>query len=72
MLNPELVVIGGGVATAGDALVEPLRQQLEVMAWLPPRVAVSSLAERGVVVGGIRHALDHLEPRLLAGLDEAA
>ena len=42
------------------------------MAWLPPRVAVSSLAERGVVVGAIRHALDHLEPRLLAGLDEAA
>src|SRR4051812_19385145 len=72
VLNPELVVIGGGVAAAGDALVEPLRQQLEVMAWLPPRVAVSSLAERGVVVGAIRHALDHLEPRLLAGLDEAA
>jgi predicted NBD/HSP70 family sugar kinase len=72
VLNPEVVVIGGGVAAAGEALVEPLRRQLAERAWLPPRVEASSLAERGVVVGAIRHALDHLEPRLLEGLDEAA
>jgi predicted NBD/HSP70 family sugar kinase len=72
VLNPELVVIGGGVAAAGETLVAPLRRQIEEMAWLPPRVAASSLGDRGVVVGAIRHALDHLEPRLLDGLDEAA
>jgi predicted NBD/HSP70 family sugar kinase len=72
VLNPELVVIGGGVAAAGEALVEPLRRQVTEMSWLPPRVEASSLAERGVVIGAIRHALDHLEPRLLDGLDEAA
>jgi len=72
VLNPEVVVIGGGVAAAGDALVEPLRRQLEERAWLPPRVETSSLGDRGVLVGAIRHALDHLEPRLLDGLEEAA
>ena len=29
VLNPELVVIGGGVARAGDVLLDPLRRQLE-------------------------------------------
>jgi predicted NBD/HSP70 family sugar kinase len=72
VLNPELIVISGGVATAGEQLVAPLRRQVEELSWLPPRVEASSLAERGVVVGAIRHALDHLEPRLLDGLDEAA
>ena len=36
VLNPEVVVIGGGVAAAGDTLVEPLRRQLAERAWLPP------------------------------------
>jgi predicted NBD/HSP70 family sugar kinase len=72
VLNPELVVIGGGVANAGDALVDPLRRQLADMVRLPPRLEESSLAERGVLVGAIRHALDELEPRLLDRLHQAA
>jgi hypothetical protein len=42
------------------------------MARLPPRLEASALAERGVLVGAIRHALDELEPRLLDGLLAAA
>jgi predicted NBD/HSP70 family sugar kinase len=72
VLNPEIVVIGGGVANAGDALLEPLRRQLAEMVRLPPRLEVSPLAERGVLYGAVRHALDHVESRLLDALDEAA
>jgi predicted NBD/HSP70 family sugar kinase len=72
VLNPELVVIGGGVAGAGDILLEPLRQRLAEMARLPPRVEASPLGARVVLVGALRHALDDLEPRLLEGLEEAA
>jgi predicted NBD/HSP70 family sugar kinase len=72
VLNPELVVIGGGVARAGDALIAPLRRRLEEMARLPPRLEASPLAEQGVVLGAIRHALDHVEPRALDRLHEAA
>lgn len=72
VLNPELVVIGGGVARAGEIMLEPLRRELAQMARFPPRLEASALAERGVLVGAIRHALDHLEPRLLDGLRAAA
>ena len=72
VLNPELVVIGGGVARAGDALIAPLRRRLDQMARLPPRLEASPLAEQGVVLGAIRHALDDVEPRALDRLHEAA
>jgi predicted NBD/HSP70 family sugar kinase len=72
IVNPEVVVIGGGVARAGEVLLAPLRARLERMVRRPPRLAASPLAERGPLIGAIRLALDELEPRLLAGLEEAA
>jgi predicted NBD/HSP70 family sugar kinase len=71
VLNPELVVIGGGVANAGDTMLAPLRRQLERMARLPPRLEVSAHAERGVLIGAVRHALDHVEARLREELHAA-
>jgi predicted NBD/HSP70 family sugar kinase len=72
IVNPELVVIGGGVARAGEVLLAPLRARLERMVRRPPRLAASPLAERGPLMGAIRLALDELEPQLLDGLAEAA
>jgi predicted NBD/HSP70 family sugar kinase len=72
IVNPEVVVISGGAARAGEPLLEPLRRQLEANVRLPPRLEASPLAERGPLVGAIRLALDELEPRLLDRLDEAA
>jgi predicted NBD/HSP70 family sugar kinase len=72
VLNPELVVIGGAVAKAGNVLLEPLARHLEQLTRLPPRLEASTLAERGVLVGAVRHALDHVEPRLLDGLGQVA
>jgi len=72
IVNPEVVVISGGVARAGEVLLAPLRARLEAMVRMPPRLEASPLAERGPLVGAIRSALDDLEPRLLDALDEAA
>ena len=72
VLNPEVVVIGGGVAAAGDALLVPLRRQLEEMVRLPPRLEASPLAARGPLIGAVRHALDDVETRLLDGLERVA
>lgn len=72
VLNPELVVIAGGVSGAGEILLTPLRRQLAEMARLPPRLELSTLGARVVVLGAIRHALDAIEPALLDGLLEAA
>jgi predicted NBD/HSP70 family sugar kinase len=72
VLNPELVVIGGGVADAGDVLIDPLRRRLEQMARLPPRLEASALGARGPLLGAVRHALDDVETRLLDGLAPTA
>jgi predicted NBD/HSP70 family sugar kinase len=72
IVNPEVVVIGGGVARAGEVLLAPLRARLQRMVRRPPRLAASPLAERGPLLGAIRLALDELEPQLLAGLEETA
>jgi predicted NBD/HSP70 family sugar kinase len=72
IVNPEVVVISGGVARAGEALLGPLRAHLDRTIRLPPRLVASPLAERGPLLGAVRLALDELEPRLLDGLDEVA
>ena len=65
LLNPELVVIGGAVAAAGDALLEPLRRRLPGLTATPPRVTASGLGDHVVVAGAVRLALDHVASRLL-------
>jgi glucokinase len=50
LLDPDLVVIGGGVAGAGRALFEPLGDRLrEGLAWRPPPLLVA--AELGARAG---------------------
>lgn len=53
LLNPEVVVIGGGVAQSADLLVEPIRRRLEGVVPFVPRLAVSSLGPRAAVMGAI-------------------
>jgi len=61
MLNPDLIVIGGAVAGAGDVLVPRLEEQLTTLVDDPPRLAASALGARAVVIGAVRRALDHAE-----------
>ena len=72
VVNPELIVIGGGVADAADIIVEPLQRQLIQMVRLPPRLAASTLGDHGVLIGAIRNALDHVETRMLDRIEDAA
>ncbi len=54
-IDPEVVVLGGGVAAAGDLLLEPVRQ--ESLRRLPPgmiepfRLEISPLGDDGVAIG---------------------
>ena len=69
LLNPELIVIGGAVAEAGDLLVPSLGKHLESLVDSPPRVAASALGARAVVLGAVRRALDHAERSLFSAPD---
>ncbi|MFI5708645.1 ROK family protein [Kribbella sp. NPDC051620] len=65
LFNPELVVIGGAVATAATALLPEIEKQLATFTATPPRVAVSSLGDTIVSVGAVRHALNYVEQHAL-------
>jgi predicted NBD/HSP70 family sugar kinase/DNA-binding CsgD family transcriptional regulator len=62
--DPALVVLGGGLGTNGDLLLEPVRFLLAEWLPYPPRIEISSLGEAAVLVGalavGLRSALDNV------------
>jgi predicted NBD/HSP70 family sugar kinase len=57
-----LVVLGGGIGSNGDLLLEPVRGHLREWLPYPPQVEVSSLGDGAVLMGalsvGLRAALD--------------
>ena len=63
-VDPEVVVLGGGLWRASDLLLEPLRKHLEPLCLVMPRLEVSSLGDRSAALGAARVALMHLEERL--------
>jgi len=65
LFNPELIVIGGAVATAAKALLPGIETQLATFTSTPPRIAVSSLGDTIVSVGAVRHALNYVEQHAL-------
>jgi predicted NBD/HSP70 family sugar kinase/serine phosphatase RsbU (regulator of sigma subunit)/anti-sigma regulatory factor (Ser/Thr protein kinase) len=63
-VNPDLVVISGGVSRAGETLAVPLRRHLQELCLDLPQVAVSPLGVEVVALGAVRLALDHAEAEL--------
>jgi glucokinase len=57
LLNPERLVIGGGISKAGDALFVPLREELgrQLTAWSRARVDVrpAALGDDSVLWGAL-------------------
>ncbi|MFJ4165554.1 ROK family protein [Microbacterium sp. NPDC089698] len=68
-LDPHLVVLGGGVSAAQDDLVRPLAAALKPLCLRVPELAISTLGERTVLVGALKHALDTFDAELYR-LDE--
>jgi predicted NBD/HSP70 family sugar kinase len=58
VLDPELVILGGGIGRNGDLLVEPIERELRQLLPFRPRVAVSALGEDAVLRGAVATALE--------------
>lgn len=59
--DPEIVIIGGGIAQAGSALFDPLRQNLDRFEWRPMDhqvpVISAALGEKAGAIGAAYHAI---------------
>ena len=60
-LDPEVVIIGGGIAAAGELLFQPLRQHLDRIEWRPTgtqvRLVRAQLGETAGAVGAAYQAI---------------
>ncbi len=65
LLNPEVVVLGGGLAGIGTPLVAPLRKALrqwgQPLARKQVRIMISRLGEQAGILGAARYALLKME-----------
>lgn len=61
LFDPELIVLGGGIAQAGDALFTPLALELDRVEWRPGGhrvpIAPATLGEWAGAIGAARHSL---------------
>jgi predicted NBD/HSP70 family sugar kinase len=69
-VDPELVVLGGGISRSADVLLKPLRRELTELCFRLPRIETSTLGDEGVVRGALRYALDHVDQRVF-GLNDS-
>ncbi|MFE4837840.1 ROK family transcriptional regulator [Arthrobacter sp. NPDC056691] len=65
LLDPELLVLAGGPAGAGDVLLPVFGRQLGRLNSAQPRLAASALGDHAALVGAVRSALDHAFEHLL-------
>jgi glucokinase-like ROK family protein len=67
ILNPELIVLGGGVARSADLLVEPIRRRVEGVVPVMPVIKASELGESAAVMGAIAMVLHSTDDALAMG-----
>ncbi len=62
-LDPEVVILGGGIASAGDILLRPLRKKMNRLEWHPEDLSVpivfARLGNDAGAIGGAAFALEH-------------
>jgi len=59
-IDPDLIVIGGGLADAGSAIVDPLRERLDTLCrGREVPIEASTLGTQAVPLGALHLALDH-------------
>lgn len=59
LLDPEVIVIGGGVAGSADVLVERIQARLKGTLPVAPHLVVSTLGQRAAVLGAITQVLQY-------------
>lgn len=61
LLDPELVIICGAVAESAATMIEDIAGELSAIRGTSTRVVASALGADVVILGAVRHALDHVD-----------
>ncbi|HXF70345.1 MAG TPA: ROK family transcriptional regulator [Thermoflexus sp.] len=61
VVDPEMILLGGGVARAGSYLLEGLRRRLEPVVPAMPILQLSALGDRAGILGAVAYAIFELE-----------
>ncbi|HEX5401027.1 MAG TPA: ROK family protein [Pseudonocardiaceae bacterium] len=70
VLDPGLIVLGGGVGSNVDVLLAPIQRRLgELLALEPPPIRVSAVGRENVVLGGLAAGLDVARDAVLAQIE---
>jgi predicted NBD/HSP70 family sugar kinase len=72
IVDPELVILGGGIGRNGDLLLEPVTRSLREMSPFPVRVEVSPLGEEAAVLGAVWMALQAAQELLFTRTSRTA
>lgn len=64
VLDPDLVIIGGGVAKAGEILFDPIRRVVQRLAPFMPAIVPATLGSDAGVYGAVKLALDSRESKV--------
>lgn len=65
VLDPEVVIIGGGSTRFGERLIEPLQAAVATLTLFPVELRVSALGPSAVALGGVAMSRDHLTHTVL-------
>ena len=66
ILDPELVIVGGGIGRNGDLLLEPVERELKEISPFHPRIESSGLGVDAELHGAVSMALEAAQDRLFA------
>lgn len=64
VLNPGLILIGGGISAAGDLVLDTIARVVTDLIPFPPRVELSRLGAAGTALGAVRRAMQLANDRL--------
>jgi glucokinase len=71
VLNPKTVVLGGGLAGAGDALLVPLRERITPLVPSMPELRLSELGADAALVGAAWWAAQRAQSSLAHELEQS-
>jgi predicted NBD/HSP70 family sugar kinase len=65
-LDPQMLVLGGGLSRSADLLEQPFLRALSTMCARPPEIRTSTLGDDCVTIGAVCLAIQHIDEVLLS------